>query len=145
MALKSKEWFYKQCLRQVKEHSRLEYLSWNLLEKGIGQSDKTRGHVTQAIGAVQAFLEGFPSHWTAIQQADPTRSFDIAAHPEVLHDWIEWFGTKNGRYGRPSFGYNYSTLKGYLTPKLGGRRRGGGGGEDEFKKVLRLLPEFLTD
>jgi hypothetical protein len=30
----------------------------------------------------------------------------------------------------------------YLPPTLGGDRTGGGGGGDEFKKVLRLIPEF---
>lgn len=56
MALKSKEWFYKQCLHEVKNWSPLAHLAWDILEKGIGQRDQTRGHVTQAIGAAQKFL-----------------------------------------------------------------------------------------
>ena len=39
MALKSKEWFFKQCLREAKEYTRLAHLAWDLLEKGVGQED----------------------------------------------------------------------------------------------------------
>jgi hypothetical protein len=51
--------------------------------------------------------------------------------------------TRSGTYGRASFGYNYDTLRGYLTPGAGGSRTGGGGGDDEFKRVLRLMAEFI--
>src|SRR5437867_5255948 len=77
MALKSKEWFYKQCLLEVKGWSRLAHLSWDILEKGIGQRDQTRGHVTQAIGAAQKFLEDYPQYIEDIRNTDPTRPFNI--------------------------------------------------------------------
>ena len=46
MALKSKDWFYKQCLSEIKQHGRFCHLCWDILQKGIGQIDSTRGHVT---------------------------------------------------------------------------------------------------
>ena len=144
MPLKSKEWFYKQCLSEVEEFSRLSHMCWSVLKKGIGQEDQTRGHVTQAIGATQGFLERFPDHKQAIRDADPTKPFDIRDHDEILQDWVVWFGAqRRTTYGPRSFGYNYDTLRGYLTPFLGGQRRGGGGGNDEFKRVLRLMAEFM--
>ncbi len=144
MALKSKEWFYKQCLREVKCFSRLCHLCWNILEKGIGQSDSTRGHVTQAIGACQEFLREHPEHRQTIRDADPTRPFDITANPPIRNDLRSWLGQKQGTYGRQSFGYSYDTLKNLLTTNLGGNCRGGGGGDDEFKRVLRLMVELRT-
>lgn len=149
MALKSKEWFFKQCLLEAKDYTAFAHLAWGLLEKGVGQEDATRGHVTQAIGAVQRFLARRPQHRQTIADADRTRPFDMAADDEMLQDWREWFeaeraqrAARQGAYGREDFGYNLETLAGYLTRRFGGRRQGGGGGVDEFKKVLRLVPEF---
>ena len=142
MALRSKEWFYKQCLTHIREHTRFDHLCWDILDKGIGQKDSTRGHVTQAIGATQGFLAAHPEHRATISAADPTRPFDIRG--EVLEDWRQWFGSQRlGAYGNRSFRYNYRTLRGYLTRRLGGTLDGGGGGTDEFKRVLRLMAEFM--
>lgn len=144
MALKSKEWFYKQCLKEVKRYGRLCHLCWDILEKGIGQTDSTRGHCTQAIGACQEFLIAHPTHRAAIKATDPTLPFNVASATSVRNDLRAWLAQKQGQYGRGTFGYNYTTLKGILTPSLGGTRRGGGGGDDEFKRVLRLMAEFAT-
>ncbi len=143
MALKSKEWFYKQCLQEVKQFGRLGHLCWNILEKGIGQSDSTRGHVTQAIGACQTFLLKYPQHCQTIRNADPTQPFDIIANGSIQNDFRNWLAKNKGKYGKKAFGYSYSTLKKLLTPSLGGKCRGGGGGNDEFKRVLRLMAEFM--
>lgn len=142
MALKSKEWFYKQCLREVKNWSPLAHLAWDILEKGIGQRDQTRGHVTQAIGATQKFLGDHPQYVPDICDADRTKPFHILAHPQIGNRWRAWLGRRRGPYGRRAFGYNYGTLRGYLPPNLGGARRRGGGGADELKRVLRLMAEF---
>src|SRR5947207_3182482 len=61
------------------------------------------------------------------------RPFDIHNHKEILHEWLRWFATKRGKYGRADFGFNYDTLKGILPRNPGGTRAGGGGGGDEFK------------
>jgi hypothetical protein len=142
MALKSKEWFFKQCLREVKNFTPLTHLCWDILEKGIGQRDSTRGHVTQAIGAIQEFLKAQRQWIAVIQRADPTKPLEITSHRQLIRAWKSWFHTKAGSYGRQSFGYNYDTLRHILTPALGGSPKGGGGGDDEFKRVLRLLAAF---
>ena len=143
MALKSKEWFYKECLREVKEHGRFSYLCWNILEKGIGQSDHTRGHVTHSVGVAQQLLARNPSLAPVIREADPTRPFDVAGNPQVSTALKKLVSKKNNDFGKKSFGYSYKTFKSIMTPALGGKRKGGGGGNDEFKKVLRIMAEFI--
>jgi hypothetical protein len=143
MALRSKEWFYKKCLQEIKKNGRFSHLCWDILEKGIGQTDSTRGHVTQAIGVSQEFLAAHPRFIAVIQAADPTYPFDISNNPEVRLALIEWLDNREGSYGRSAFGYSYDTFKNIATPRLGGTRQGGGGADDEFKRVLRLMAEFL--
>jgi hypothetical protein len=143
MGLKSKEWFYKQCLREVKGYTAFAHLSWDLLEKGIGQKDSTRGHVTQAIGAVQQFLNEFPEYTQVVQNASKTDPFDLRSHERIHSNWCSWLAAHTGSYGNPRFGYDYDTLTSYLTPSLGGTRQGGGGGDDELKRVFRLVAEFV--
>jgi hypothetical protein len=143
MALRSKEWFYKNCLKEVKGHTRFSHLCWDILEKGIGQKDSTRGHVTQAIGACQQFLSEYPYHVDVIRKSDATVPFDVSSHATVRKDLVQWLKQRSGAYGPKAFGYNYDTLRNILTPTLGGTRRGGGGGNDEFKRVLRVLAEWI--
>ncbi len=143
MGLKSKEWFYKHCLREAKGYTAFAHLSWDLLEKGIGQKDSTRGQVTQAIGAVQQFLNDFPQHAQVVKAAPKTDPFDLRSHKKIHSDWCSWLSTHSGSYGNPRFRYDYDTLKGYLTQSLGGTRQGGGGGDDEFKRAFRLVAEFI--
>ncbi len=143
MALRSKEWFYKQCLREVKQHGRFCHLCWDILEKGIGQTNSTRGHVTQAIGVCQEFLGAHPNVIATIQAADPTAPFDVPHNPQVRNALTTWLANCQGPFGRSSFGYDYDTFKNIVTPSLGGTRHGGGGGDDEFKRVLRLMVEFI--
>ena len=142
MALKSKEWFYKRCLEEVKGHGPLCHLCWDILEKGIGQKESTRGHVTQAIGVSQRFLTAHPALFAVIRAADRTRPFDVSHSPGVRNPLRTWVAQQNGRFGRESFGYDYNTFRNIVTPRLGGTRQGGGGGDDEFKRVLRLMAEF---
>ena len=143
MALKSKEWFLGKCLSEVGSHSRLSPMSWTALKKGIGGTDGTRGHIGQAVGVSQRFLEQFPQHIATIQAADPTLSFDIASHMAVQNDLRTWLNAQAGQYGRASFKFNYDSFKKNTTATVGGTRVGGGGGDDEFKRVLRLMAEFV--
>ncbi|SFB02502.1 hypothetical protein SAMN04515620_11325 [Collimonas sp. OK607] len=143
MALKSKEWFYKKCLAEVKEYGQFSHLCWGILQKGIGQSDGTRGHVTQAIGVCQEFLEAFPEHIATIRNADPTLPFDVAGNRRVQTDLTTWIAAQAGTFGRAAYGYSYDTFQRNTTATLGGTRQGGGGADDEFKRVLRLMAEFL--
>jgi hypothetical protein len=147
MALKSRDWFYKQCIIEVDGSTQLSALSWDILKKGIGQLHGTRGHATQAIGATQGFLTHFPQHRVTIRNAQ-IAPFDLLGHPAVLADWLAWFGARTGAYGRRFGYYDYDTLRTYLTPPFGGvpfapGAPHGGRGDDEFKTVLRLMPEFI--
>lgn len=143
MALKSKEWFYKICLQEVKKHGRFSHLAWDILEKGVGQKDSTRGHVTQAIGVAQEFLKDNPRFKSRIRRADPTRPFDVSADPKMQATLKNWLAKKPSKtFGKKTFGYSFKTFKNVMTPTVGGRRTGGGGGNDEFKRVLRLMAEF---
>jgi hypothetical protein len=144
MALKSKEWFYKQCIIEVDRGSSLQDLCWDIMRKGIGQIEGTRGHVTQAIGATQKFLAEHPHHVPTISASSRTDPFDLLNDPAILQDWVAWFGNQTGQYGRKAFGYNYDTLYRVLTDNLGGEvdHNAGGGADDEFRRVLRLMAEF---
>ncbi len=144
MKLKSKEWFYKLCLGEVKQHGRFCHLCWDILEKGIGQTNSTRGHVTQAIGVSQQFLAGHPNLIPTIRAADPTHPFDVSHNTKVRNALTTWLAARHGPFDRASFGYSYDTFKNIVTPSLGGTRHGGGGGNDEFKRVLRLMAEFRS-
>ena len=143
MPLRSKEWFYKQCLLEVKQHGRFCHLCWDILEKGVGQKESTRGHVTQAIGACQEFLAGNRELIKVRKANDPTLPLIVSNNEPVRRAFTRWLAGHSGPFGRASFGYNYDTLKNILTPQLGGTRHGGGGGDDELKRVLRLMVEFL--
>lgn len=142
MALKGKEWFYGRCLEELGKWSKISYLCKDLLDKGVGRADKARSHVHQSIGACQNFLRAHRHHIPTIQAAPPTESLDRDDYDAIFVDWINWFANRAGTYGKGDYGYNYDTLRGHLTRRLGGTRRGGGGGGDEFKKVLRVLAEF---
>src|SRR5262245_36535190 len=151
--LKSKEWFYKQCLLEIDRRGPLARPSWEILMKGIAQEDATRGHVTQPIGALQQFLRQHPHHTATVSAAPQNQPFDILADPVMAGDWNAFFAQvlarsagRSGHYGRDSFGYSYRTLQTYLPPSLGGRVRArpGGVGLDEFKRVLRLMAAFLN-
>lgn len=143
MSLKSKEWFYKNCLNDIKNYTPNSHLAWNLVQKGIGQSDGARGHVTQAVGVAQKFLEAHPGHIGHIKLADPTKPYNVAGDPSLQHDLTTWIAGQGGSFGRAGFGYDYDTFKKNTTAALGGTRTGGGGADDEFKKVLRLIAEYL--
>jgi len=82
-----------------------------------------------------------PEHVATIKAASPTAPYKPT--DQMLADWTEFLTGNAGEYGRNTFGYNYNTLKGYLTPKYGGNRHGGGGGDNEFEICLRLAAAFL--
>lgn len=143
MALKSKEWFYKQCLSEIKTHTPNSHMAWAVVEKGIGQSDGTRGHVTQAVGVAQQFLQTHPEHIATIRSTDPTKPYDVTSDPALQNDLRTWIAEQSGPLGRAAYGYDYDKFKRNTTATLGGTRTGGGGADDEFKRVLRLMAEYL--
>lgn len=145
MGLRGKEWFFKMCMKQTKEQSPIASLCQDLLDKGVGQKDRARGHVIQAIGATQKFFDsevGRP-FVELIRELDETSPCDVDAVEGLIDAWLIWFADQSGPYGREAFGYNFDTLKTYLPERLGGRVRTGGGGFDEFKRVLRVMAGVL--
>jgi hypothetical protein len=105
------------------------------------KSDSTRGHLFQACGAAQKFLQKYPHHRATINASSHVNPYKPKG--AVLSDWVAFIKSQSGPYEHKRNGYNYTTLKGYLTPKYGGRRRGGGGGDNEFHMALRLVAQFL--
>jgi len=140
MGLKSREWFFGRCYKEVRKIGTLAYLSNKALELGFGK-ENTQGHILQACGAVQIFFQQYPHHKKTISQAPPLDPF--ALKEQMLKDWLTFFDSKAGKYGQRKFGYNWDALRTYLTTKYGGRTTGGGGGDNEFEIVLRLLADFL--
>jgi hypothetical protein len=141
MALKGPLWLMARCLEEERARGRLGHLASRALDLGLRKAESTRGHVFQATGAVQEFLIEHPEHKATIRRSpalDPHKP-----RGKVLRDWAAFIRGHPGAYGRGSFGYDYDTLRGYLTKKYGGRRTGGGGGDNEFEIVLRLVAEFL--
>jgi len=142
MALKSKDWFLGRCLVEERARSKYCYLGARALDLGLRRSGKTAGHIMQACGAAQKFLEEHPEHIGTIAGSDPLEGFDLRGSPQILRDWRQFFANKTGGYGRASFHYNWDSLSTYLTRSLGGVHVGGGGGDSLFEIVLRLVAEF---
>ena len=142
MALKGPLWLLARALVNERNRSSLAHLSTRALDLGLRKTDSTRGHLFQAAGAVQKFLEAHPEHVATIQAASPFEPYKPAG--QVLADWIAFIAERDGTFGHRKFGYNYDTLKGYLTPKYGGERTGGGGGDNEFEICLRLCAAFVV-
>jgi len=141
MALKGPLSLMARCLEEERRRGKLTFLAARALDLGLRRTESTRGHIFQAVGAVQNFFEKHPEHRATISATSPVDPYKPSG--QLLEDWKVFIRTHSRRYGRKSFGYDYGTLKGYLTPKYGGRRRGGGGGDNEFEITLRLLAEFL--
>ena len=141
MALKSREWFLSCCYREVRRLGKLTYLANRALELGLIGTECTQGHILQACGAVQKFSEQYPSHKNTVRQASPFDPFALSG--PILKDWLDFFSQHAGQYGRRKFGYNWDTLRTYLTIKYGGRTTSGGGGDNEFEIVFRLMADFL--
>ena len=141
MALKGHLWFLAKCLNEERTRTPETWTASRLLDLGLGRIDKTRGHVFQAVGALQNFYQDHPAIAGNARHAPPTEPYAFPANEQAI--WCQWFATKSGPFGQPRFGYNYDTLDGYLTQRYGGRRTGGGGGDNEFELVARMLAKFL--
>jgi len=141
MALKGRNWFFGKCLIEERSRTQLSFLSGKALDLGLSGREHTQGHIAQACGAVQVFLNEFPNHKRILRAENPVNPYKLQG--SMLRDWIH-FSTRNaGNYGKRTFGYNWDTLKSCLTRKYGGNCRGGGGGDNEFEIVLRLMAEFI--
>ncbi len=142
MGLKSREWFFGECYKQVRKKTKLEALADKALQLGF-KKEMTGGHILQACGATQLFLRKHPEHTPTIRHSSSKKPHRLRG--QVLEDWLDFFGSKRGKttYDKKAFQYNWRSLRTYLTPKYGGRPKGGGGGNNEFEIVLRLMAEFV--
>lgn len=141
MGLRGHEWFLGCCLEEERARTPESYLASRVLDLGLLRTEKTRGHVWQACGALQKFFDARPAVPASIRTASPFDPYAMDAHERA--QWSAWFATKSGSFGHPRFSYNYDTLRGYLTPLYGGTRHGGGGGNNEFELAARLLAKFV--
>ncbi len=142
MGLKSREWFFGECYKQVRKKTKLEALADRVLQLGF-KKESTGGHILQACGAAQLFLQKHPGHIPTVRQSSPKKAYRLRG--QALEDWLAFFESKRGKksFGRKAFLYDWRSLRTYLTPKYGGRHEGGGGGNDKLEKVMRLMAEFM--
>jgi hypothetical protein len=141
MALKGHLWFLGRCLDEERARTPESLIASRLLDLGLKRAESTRSHVFQAVGALQNFYSDHPAIAADARIAPPYEPY--ALDPAECQVWCQWFGAKTGPYGQARFGYNYDTLRGYLTPHYCGDRTGGGGGNNEFELVARMLAKFV--
>lgn len=141
MGLKSREWFFGECYKQVRRRTTLAPLSDKALQLGF-KREMTGGHILQACGAVQIFLARYPQHIPAIRRS-PAKAYRLRG--QILDDWLTLLGKKEAQtnYGKRTFQYDWGSLRTYLTEKYGGKHRGGGGGNDKIEIVIRLMAQFV--
>jgi hypothetical protein len=142
MGLKSREWFFGECYKQIQNKTTLAPLADRALELGF-KREMTGGHILQACGATQLFLQKHAHYIPTIRRT--SRKAPYKLNGQILEDWLDFFGSKDGkaRYGQKEFQYNWRSLRTYLTEKYGGNHKGGGGGNDKLEIVLRLMAEFV--
>lgn len=144
MALKGHRWFLGRCLREERGRTILAHLAGKALDLGLLGRDSTQGHILQACGSTQSFLIANPQYKRQIRQSSPIRPYRMTGH--MYRDWLSFFSTKQGTYGRGIFNYSWDVQRNTLTPYYTqgpGIPSGGGAGDNEFEIVLRLVAEFM--
>ncbi len=141
MALRGRNWFLGKCLAEERRRTKFSFLCGKALDLGLIGTENTQGHISQACGAAQVFLNRFPNHKRSIIGESPFEPYK--ARGALLRDLRGFLSTKTGTNGRPDFNYSWDTLKSCLTRKYGRGCSGGGGGDNEFEIVLRLMAEFV--
>lgn len=145
--MRSKEWFYGQCLALVRETADFDGIAFRALELGVEGVDNTRGHMNHSIGVAQKFLEDYPHIKDAINDLN-LDALDLgdAANEDIRTDFVAWIAPKTGAFGKVAmhdFGYDFDRFKSVVTPRLGGTRADGGGADNEFHIALRLAAHFM--
>jgi hypothetical protein len=126
----------------VRSKTKLNALADKALQLGF-KKEMTGGHILQACGATQLFLQKHPEHKRTIRKTLPSEPYRLQG--AVLEDWLAFFESKETKstYGQKAFQYDWNSLRTYLTPKYGGNHKGGGGGNDKLEIVMRLMGEFV--
>jgi hypothetical protein len=142
VGLRSREWFFGECYKQVRNKTRLNTLADKALQLGF-KKEMTGGHILQACGATQLFLQKHPEHKRTIRRSPSTKAYRLQG--VILGDWLTFLQSKEEvtTYGQKMFQYDWNSLRTYLTPKYGGNHIGGGGGNDKLEIVMRLMAEFV--
>ncbi len=113
MALKGRNWLFGKCLNEERNRTRLSFLSAKVLDLGLCGRDRTQGHVLQACGATQVFLNNFSHHKRTIRGASPTKPYELKN--SMRGDWVQFLSGQTGDNGRKVFNYKWDTLKFCLT------------------------------
>lgn len=106
------------------------------IEKIYDNSDGNNrtGHLKQAFYGVQRFFQEYPqAKQQVIELTTVDGPFELQ-DTDLLARWVSLINDfrqeRNALYQ-----YDFSVLRGYLTPQFGGLRTGGGGGDYPFKLV----------
>ena len=100
------------------------------------------GKAKQSICGVYRFLQEYPQFIDELEgesQKPATRALYIPSS-QITEGWIAHMNQHATDVGEC---FNYSVLRGYLTPSFGGTCEGGTGGESTFKRVLPLMAAFM--
>jgi hypothetical protein len=142
LGLRSREWFFGECYKQVRKNTKLKVLADKALQLGF-KKEMTGGHILQVCGATQLFLKKHAEHKPTIRMSPAGKPYRLQG--QVLDDWLAFLDSKSDKstYGQKTFQYDWNSLRTYLTPKYGGHHKGGGGGNDKLEIVLRLMAAFV--
>ena len=100
------------------------------------------GHLKQGYYAVQRFFQERPDYRGAVSQVSLDDAYDIRGQVELHQAWLVFF--QDSEESDSHFGYDFNTLRGYLTPNFGGVRTGGGGGDYPFRLVWPLVARMMS-
>jgi succinate dehydrogenase flavin-adding protein (antitoxin of CptAB toxin-antitoxin module) len=126
-----------------------EFIEWIDRNRGLREADMVikryynhqnlSGKAKQSICSIYRFLSGRPD--LANELAKQASGEGIFSPDEALRErWIEHV---EANATCKSECYDYSILRGYLTPNYGGVCSGGSGGESTLKRVFPLMAAFL--
>jgi hypothetical protein len=114
-----------------------------LLRYKVDNLQRNSGKFNQAFYGAFRFLSEQPKFIKRLTKAlerldqDDIYPFD---DPDVVEAWTQHLDA-HARDRTPHF--SYPTLRGYLTPQLGGTLTGGGGGGTTLKRILPVVAQFL--
>lgn len=116
-----------------------------VIARGLENLQRNSGKAKQSFYAAYRFLTEEPAFIEPLRRElralnqDDIYAFD---DPRLSQAWSQYLDEH--ALDRTDF-YSYPTLRGYLTPQLGGTRTGGGGGGSTFKRMMPLVAEYLGE
>ncbi len=116
-----------------------------LLKYKLENLQRNSGKFNQAFYGAFRFLREHPRFIDRLTsslrrlQRDDIYAFDDADVTEAWAHHLDAHALDRTAY------FSYPTLRGYLTPQLGGTLTGGGGGGTTFKRILPVVARFLKE